>query len=125
MKLTIKEAAQQTGISAYTLRFYEKEGLLPMIERDDHGNRVYDEESLEWLDFVTSLRSTGMPLAQIRQYVDWYQEGDLSITQRKQLMLDHKAKVERDLQQTLSYLEKINYKIAMYEFQENQFKKLP
>ena len=99
---TIKEVSEQTGISAYTLRYYEREGILPYVKRDQSGNRLYDEESLEWLSFTMALRATGMPLAQIKRYVDLYQEGENTLKLRKQMMLKHKEKVERDLSETLN-----------------------
>lgn len=115
---SIKEVSKETGITAYTLRYYEKEGLLPFVKRDQSGNRVYDEESMEWLHFILALRSTGMPLTEIKQYVDWYQEGESTLTLRKQMMLNHKAKVEEELRQMYKYLEQINYKLALYDLQE-------
>ncbi|MEC0259338.1 MerR family transcriptional regulator [Paenibacillus lautus] len=121
---TIKEVSEETGITAYTLRFYEKEGLLHFVKRDQSGNRVYDEESMEWLHFILALRSTGMPLTEIKQYVDWYQEGESTLTFRKQMMLNHKAKVEEELRQKYKYLEQINYKLALYDLQEKGLNRL-
>ncbi|MEC0184629.1 MerR family transcriptional regulator [Paenibacillus peoriae] len=121
---TIKEASDITGISAYTLRYYEREGILPGVKRDPSGNRLYDEESLEWLHFILALRSTGMPLVEIKQYVDLYQEGESTLKSRKQMMLKHKKKVEKDLLQTYKYLEQINYKLALYDVQEKELSKM-
>ncbi|WP_159888155.1 MerR family transcriptional regulator [Paenibacillus puerhi] len=121
---TIKEISEQTGISAYTLRYYEREGLLPYVKRDQSGNRLYDEESLEWLSFTMGLRATGMPLAQIKRYVDLYQEGENTLKLRKQMMLKHKEKVERDLSETVKCLERINYKLALYDMQEKGLTKM-
>jgi len=122
---TIKEVSAETGITAYTLRYYEKEGILPFVKRDRSGNRVYDEESLEWLKFVMALRSTGMPISEIKRYVAWYREGDRTLPQRKQMMLDHKAKVEETLRRTYRHLEQIQYKLALYDLQENKLDRLP
>ncbi|WP_145029407.1 MerR family transcriptional regulator [Paenibacillus sp. Y412MC10] len=115
---TIKEISEETGISTYTLRYYEREGILPGVKRDSSGNRLYDEESMEWLNFVLALRSTGMPLAEIKHYVDLYWEGESTLKIRKQMMLKHKEKVERDLRETYKNLEQINYKLALYDLQE-------
>lgn len=115
---TIKEISAETGITPYTLRYYEREGILPNVKRDPSGNRLYDEESREWLNFILSLRSTGMPLAEIKEYVDLYKEGESTFTKRKQMMLKHKEKVEKDVADTLKYLEIINYKLALYDMQE-------
>ncbi|WP_018751924.1 MerR family transcriptional regulator [Paenibacillus sanguinis] len=114
---TIKEISEQTGISPYTLRFYEREGILPCVKRDSSGNRLYDEESMEWLNFILALRATGMPLSEIRRYVELYQEGESTLDIRKQMMLRHKEKVEKDLSETIKHLEQINYKLALYDMQ--------
>ncbi|GIO64664.1 MerR family transcriptional regulator [Paenibacillus sp. SSG-1] len=121
---TIKEISEETGISTYTLRYYEREGILPGVKRDSSGNRLYDEESMEWLNFVLALRSTGMPLAEIKHYVDLYWEGESTLKIRKQMMLKHKEKVERDLRETYKNLEQINYKLALYDLQEKGLSKM-
>lgn len=121
---TIKEISEETGISTYTLRYYEREGILPGVKRDSSGNRLYDEESMEWLNFVLALRSTGMPLAEIKHYVDLYWEGESTLKIRKQMMHKHKEKVERDLRETYKNLEQINYKLALYDLQEKGLSKM-
>ncbi|OZB90814.1 MerR family transcriptional regulator [Paenibacillus sp. XY044] len=121
---TIKEISEETGISTYTLRYYEREGILPGVKRDSSGNRLYDDESMEWLNFVLALRSTGMPLAEIKHYVDLYWEGESTLKIRKQMMLKHKEKVENDLRETYKNLEQINYKLALYDLQEKGLSKM-
>ncbi|MDV3451208.1 MerR family transcriptional regulator [Bacillus safensis] len=121
---TIKEISEKTGITPYTLRFYEREGILPCVKRDSSGHRLYDEESIDWLDFILALRETGMPLAEIKQYVALYQEGESTLKRRKQMMLKHKEKVEKDLSETIKYLEQINYKLALYDMQEKGLAKM-
>ena len=117
---TIKEISEETGITPYTLRYYEREGILPNVKRDSSGNRSYDDESMEWLYFILALRGTGMPLAEIKHYVDLYQEGESTLKIRKQMMLKHKEKVEKDLSKTIRNLERINYKLALYDMQEKE-----
>jgi DNA-binding transcriptional MerR regulator len=115
MLLSIKEFSQKTNVSEYTLRFYEKEGVLPFVNRTGSGRRVYNEQNLEWIEFITALRETGMSLSEIKRYVNLYKQGNSTIPERKQMMLDHKAKVQKQLSQTLKYLEKVNYKLALYD----------
>ncbi|WP_322552629.1 MerR family transcriptional regulator (plasmid) [Priestia megaterium] len=122
---TIKEVSQMTGISNHTLRFYEKEGVVPFVKRDESGNRIYDDENMEWLNFVVALRATGMPLSEIKQYVNWYKEGDSSLSERKQMMINHKAKIEQQMRELYKYLEQINYKLALYDVQEKALNQLP
>jgi DNA-binding transcriptional MerR regulator len=122
---TIREVTAKTGISAHTLRFYEKEGVVPAVARDGNGVRTYDEQTLEWLGFVLCLRATGMPLGDIKRYIGLYKQGDATIPERKEMMRSHKAKVEQQMIQLYGCLEKINYKLALYDVQEKALKALP
>lgn len=125
MIYTMKEVTIKTGISAHTLRFYEKEGVVPFVKRDKNGNRIYDEENLKWLEFMLCLRATGMTLADIKHYVELYKNGDSTIQERKQMMLNHKTKIDEQIMKSYKYLEKINYKLALYDLQEKELKMLP
>ncbi|MDO3411318.1 MerR family transcriptional regulator [Saccharibacillus sp. CPCC 101409] len=118
--ISIKEVTEITGLPAPTLRYYEKEGLLPHVKRDEGGKRLYDDEDLSWVQFVTALRATGMPIAQIQQYVYLYKEGDTTIPERKQMMLQHKKEIERSIKELYLNLDKINYKLALYDVMETQ-----
>lgn len=121
--LTIKEVVEVTAIAASTLRYYEKEGLLPHVKRNENGNRLYDEEDLSWIQFVTALRATGMPIAQIQKYVYLYKEGDSTITERKAMMLNHKKQIEKSIKELYFNLDKINYKLALYDVLESQIER--
>lgn len=121
--MTIKEVAEITEIAAHTLRYYEKEGLLPHVKRNENGKRLYDEEDLSWIHFVTALRATGMPIAQIQQYVYLYKEGDSTISERKLMMLNHKKEIERSIRDLYFNLDKINYKLALYDVLESQIER--
>lgn len=118
MNYSTKEFSIKTGLSASTLRYYEKERVLPFVKRDGYGNRIYDDENVEWIDFILALRSTGMPIAEIKRYVDLYKEGEKTIQERKQMILDHKVKVQKEIMQMNKYLDKINYKLSLYDILE-------
>jgi len=122
MAISIKQFAKETGVSEYTLRFYEKEGVLPFVERNKNGNRIYDEQNFEWIYFIISLRETGMPLSEIKRYAKLFKQGDSTISERKQMMLEHKTKAEEQLTQILKHLERINYKLALYDVMEKTVK---
>lgn len=117
---SIKEATEKTGISASTLRYYESEGLLPYVKRDENGKRLYDQEDINWVHFITALRATGMPIAQIQKYVRLYKEGDDTISERKMMMLNHKREIEERMKELYYNLDKINYKLALYDILEAQ-----
>ncbi|BBB90216.1 MAG TPA: MerR family transcriptional regulator [Methylomusa anaerophila] len=122
MTVSIKQFAQESGVSEHTLRFYEKEGILPFVKRNEHGNRIYDEQNFEWIYFITSLRETGMPLSEIKRYAELFKQGDSTIPERKRMMLDHKKKAEEQLAQILKHMERINYKLALYDVMEKTAK---
>ncbi|MBU2702795.1 DNA-binding transcriptional MerR regulator [Sporomusaceae bacterium BoRhaA] len=122
MAIFIKQFAKETGVSEHTLRFYEKEGVLPFVKRNKNGNRIYDEQNFEWIYFIISLRETGMPLSEIKRYAELFKLGDSTISERKQMMLEHKKKAEEQLTQILKHLERINYKLALYDVMEKTVK---
>ena len=116
MKLTtIGEAANMIGISAFTLRYYDKEGLLPFVQRTASGKRLFKDTDLEWLALIECLKTTGMSLKDIKRFVDWVEEGDASLGKRHTLFLERKAAVERQIAVLQKALEKINYKCLYYE----------
>jgi len=99
---TIKDVAKRVGLSAHTIRYYEQEGLLPLLKRDQYGNRIFEKSDIEWLELIICLRKTGMPIAEIKRYVDLSMEGDQTIPIRKQILQKHeqmlKKKNRRDKQ---------------------------
>jgi DNA-binding transcriptional MerR regulator len=116
MKLTtISEAAKMIGISAFTLRYYDKEGLLPFVERAASGKRLFKDTDLEWLTLIECLKTTGMPLKDIKQFVGWVEEGDASLGKRHTMFLERKAAVERQIAALQEALKKITYKCWYYE----------
>lgn len=112
---TIKQAAERTGLSAHTLRYYDKEGLLPFVERKSSGTRVFTENDFDWLSLITCLKNTGMPIKDIREFVNWYIEGDATLQQRLDMFLEHKKNIEEQIAQLQKYMEKIDYKISYYD----------
>lgn len=112
---SIKQATQKTGLSAPTLRYYEKENLLPSIPRDENGLRIYNDIHIKSIYFIKALRATDMPIREIKEYVSLYEGGDKTVQLRKQLLERHKTKVEENLKSQAGYLERINEKLRLYE----------
>ncbi len=112
---SIKEVEEKFGLPASTLRFYEKEGILPPVGRDAGGRRLYTQPELEWLQLIVALRDTGMTMERIKDYVELVKAGDETLEQRREILLDHKRDVEKKMNQTLEHLEKINRKMAVYD----------
>ncbi|MDH6221771.1 MerR family transcriptional regulator [Streptomyces pseudovenezuelae] len=116
MGLSIGEVAQRSGLSVHALRFYEREGLFANpVRRLSNGRRIYDEEDLEWLAICTKLRSSGMPLVVIRQYIELVRQGPGNEHERLELLRQHETHVEtqiRELQDTLAVM---RLKVRIYE----------
>ncbi|MDU2063630.1 MAG: MerR family transcriptional regulator [Sporomusaceae bacterium] len=115
MPYTIKEAAEKLELTAYTLRYYEKAGLLPDLHRNAQGNRVFTEKDLEWLTLIRCLRSTGMPVQEIKRYVELYRQGDATTEVRRQIIVDHKEAVEEKISHMNTCLIRIKQKLAYYD----------
>jgi DNA-binding transcriptional MerR regulator len=112
--LTISDAARASGVSAHTLRYYERAGLLDPVDRAASGHRRYAEEDLARIQFLTKLRSTGMPIRQIRDYADLMRRGDDTHEARLALLEQHRDAVRAHLAETERNLELIDYKIGYY-----------
>ena len=104
MSYSIGEAAKMVGLTAHTLRFYDKEGLLPFVRKTSSGLRAFTESDIEWLKIIECLKGTGLPLKQIKQYIDWCMEGDATIPQRLNMFIEQidelrgKIEILKDMQ---------------------------
>lgn len=111
---TVKQVAEKMGISAHTLRFYEKEGLFPYVSRDGNNVRLFSEQDLEWVSIVQCLRDTGMPLAEVKEYVQLCVLGDSTIPRRYQLIQNQVRKAEQDLAAMEKRINTLKRKVAYY-----------
>ena len=107
---SISQVAQRFGIEPHTLRFYEKEGILHPA-RAKSGVRLYTEENLAQLEMVMCLKSTGMPLKEIRRYFDLVEQGDSTLEERLRIFTDHRQRVLREIDELQRHLAKIEHKI--------------
>ncbi|GLV55050.1 MerR family transcriptional regulator [Dictyobacter sp. S3.2.2.5] len=121
---TIQEMAQATRLSAHTLRYYERAGLmLQRIGRDEgNGYRFYSQEDLDWVEFLKRLRATGMPIRDIQRYTNLLRQGEETIPERLQLLKQHQRRVEEHLKESERHLEVITFKIDCYEQLHTQHK---
>ena len=115
MGYSIGQVAKKMGLTTHTLRYYEKEGLLPFVKKSGSGLRVFSDNDLGWLTMIECLKETGMPLKGIKQYIDWFIEGDNTLRQRLEMFKAQKQKVEAQIKLFNKHLEKIDYKIRLYE----------
>jgi DNA-binding transcriptional MerR regulator len=111
----IATVSERTGLTGHTLRFYEKEGLLPdPVERDGAGHRVFTEDQIQWLLVCSKMRSSGMSLPHIRRYAELMQGGPTTVGERYEILREHEQKVRDQLAELQEALGIIENKVALY-----------
>jgi len=113
--MRISEVSQQSGLSLDTLRYYERIGLLPPVNRSESGIRDYSELDVRRVEFVKCMRSAGLPLEVLIEYYRLVQRGDETVEARKQILLDQREQLEVKLEEIQKTLEILNHKIEVYE----------
>lgn len=116
MTYSIGEISQRLDIAPSALRYYEKEGLLPFVERSDSGIRQFTDIDLEWLIIIDSLKKTGMPLKEIKEFVKMFEERDTTITRRLEIVLRHREVIQQQVA-------KLNEIIMALDFKEQYYRK--
>jgi DNA-binding transcriptional MerR regulator len=114
-KYTIKDAAKIMNVPTSTIRFYDKEGLLPFMERLESGYRVFSEEDLAMLRTIDCLKKTGMSIKEIRQFIEWVQQGQDSLKERYDMFVERKRIVEAQMADLQSTLNIVNFKCWYYQ----------
>ena len=115
MTYTISEIAQMLGVAPSTLRYYDKEGLLPPIKRSPGGNRVFEQQDYEWLLIIECLKKAGMQLKDIRVYLQLTQQGDSTIAERKHMFEQRRTEVRTQIESLCQTLSILDYKCWYYE----------
>lgn len=109
MSYTISQVAQMMGVTPSTLRYYDKEGLQPNVKRVN-GIRVFEDTDFPWLRILNCLKGTGMPIRQIKKYVDLCAEGDATLEQRYAIIKEQRQHVLDQIEQLNFYLKELDYK---------------
>lgn len=112
---SISEVAKELNLTVYTLRYYDKEGLMPFVERTASGTRLFKESDINALNIIECLKSTGMPIKEIKNFIDWCSEGDSTLQQRYDLFIERKARVEAQMKELKKTLELIEHKCWYYQ----------
>ena len=110
---TIGQTSQEVELTAYTLRYYEKEGLLPNVTKDAAGRRKYRDTDLQRIGFIKCLKGTGMSLKQIKEYGDLYKQGKAKFNQRNAMLQSHREKILEEIKTQKKYLKMVEAKIEM------------
>ncbi len=116
--MRIGDLAEKSGLSADTLRYYEKIGLLPKPLRDAGGRRVYDQTILRWIDFLDRLKATGMGIRDRLRYADLRTKGGESLTARRKMLETHRLSVAENIAQLTEMLDVLDDKIDLYQRME-------
>lgn len=114
MAYTISQVAQMMGVTPSTLRYYDKEGLLPNVKRVN-GIRVFEDADFPWLRILNCLKGTGMPIRQIKKYVDLCAAGDATLEQRYAIIKEQRQHVLDQIEQLNFYLKELDYKDWYYQ----------
>jgi len=114
---SIQEVGERLGLSPYTLRYYEKEGLIRDIRRLENGHRAYTEHDLSWIGFVSCLKETGMTLEQIKAFTNLPLVDDRGIHDRIRILREHRKQVVQRQAEIVSMLNRIDGKISWYQSQ--------
>ena len=122
MGYTITQVSKLTHLTAHALRYYEKEGLLSPVARNESGTRQYSDHDLEWLGLICCLKNTGMSLKQIKAFVSLSAQGDQTLKQRCDMLVSHKKCVEMQIEEMQQHLEKVSQKIIYFakQYERNQ-----
>ena len=115
MLYTIGEVSKKTGLSQYTLRYYDREGLLPDVSRGAGGTRRFSEEDLAWLGLVGCLKASGLSIKEIRRYIELSAGGDGTLELRREIIRARRAALEAQMEELRRTLEVLEYKCWYYD----------
>ena len=113
--MTITEVAKLFELSADTLRYYERIGIIPCVNRNPNGIRNYTENDRGWVGFAKCMRSAGLPVEVLIEYVTLFQKGDATAEARKEILIEQRDKLAERIAEMQETLERLNYKIENYE----------
>ncbi len=113
--MNISDVSKKFNIPIDTLRYYEKEGLIPPVHRTESGIRDYTEQDCGWVEFIKCMRSAGLSIETLREYITLYGKGNRTLQKRKNLLIAERDKLKTRLDEMQKTLERLNYKINVYE----------
>lgn len=113
--MTIAEASRKYGLSADTLRYYERIGLIPSVNRKKNGIRDYGEDDCRWIEFAKCMRGAGLPIEVLIEYLALFQMGDSTLEARKELLVEQRAQLQAKIEELQDTLKRLDGKIENYE----------
>lgn len=115
MTYTIKQVAEKMGVTVPTLRYYDKEGLMPFVDKKANGTRVFKDEDFQGLAIITCMKNSGMAIKDIKNYMDLCAVGDSTLKERLEIFFERKEAVQNQMDELNKIMETINHKIWYYE----------
>ena len=112
--MTITEVSKKYNTTPETLRYYERIGMIPRVTRNHSNIRDYTEQDCRWVEFVKGLRTAGVPVEVLIDYVGLYQQGDTTIEARRELVIEQRMQILTRMEELQKTLECLDYKIAVY-----------
>ena len=112
---SIGEVAKMMSVTTHTLRFYDKEGLLPNVRKNSAGLRRFTEDDINWLLILDCLKATGLPLKEIRHYIELAKQGSKTLSERREMFIHQKERVKQQMEVLSKNMEKIDFKIKYYD----------
>lgn len=113
--MTIAEVSKKYELSADTLRYYERIGLIPNVNRTSGGIRDYSEEDCRWVEFIKCMRGAGLPIEVLIEYVTLFKQGDDTVAARKEMLIEQRNQLIAKIEEMKKTLDRLNYKIDAYE----------
>lgn len=115
MNYTIRQVAEKMGVTVPTLRYYDKEGLLPFVDKKPNGTRVFKDEDFQGLNIITCMKNSGMPIKDIKKFMDLCNEGNSTLQERLEIFLERKEVVLKQMEELNKVMETIKHKIWYYK----------
>ncbi|WP_130858796.1 MerR family transcriptional regulator [Gracilibacillus phocaeensis] len=115
MTYSIGDVAHKLNITIPTIRYYDREGLLPFVERTKNGSRVFKDTDIELLNIIQCFKLSGLSIKEIKDFIEWCAEGDSTLQQRYDLFMERKTAVEAQMKELKETLDLINHKCDYYK----------
>lgn len=113
--MNIKKVSELSGVSADTIRYYERIGLIPHVKRNDNGIRNFDEEDLRWIIFSRQMRNAGLSIESLVEYLTLFQVGNETVPARKEIIADQIAELKEKASELNTAIERLEFKLANYD----------
>jgi DNA-binding transcriptional MerR regulator len=113
-KYTVKEVADMLDMTTYTVRYYDNSGLIPEVDRTDGNIRMFSDYTINWLRLVHCLRTTGLPIGKIKNYIDMCRKGDSTIPERAELIFQQEKSLRKQIKDLQQQMKILKYKKAYY-----------